>query len=99
MGGITNVVAFYIMATPEIKTVNDLKGKTVGVTRFGSSGDVGIRMFLTKYGLEPIKDVPLVQFGGLPEIATAMAKRTVYACGVFATDGLRRTAGRGALIS
>ncbi|MBM4298955.1 MAG: ABC transporter substrate-binding protein, partial [Deltaproteobacteria bacterium] len=79
MGGITNVVAFYIMATPEIKTVNDLKGKTVGVTRFGSSGDVGIRMFLTKYGLEPIKDVPLVQFGGLPEIATAMSKRTVHA--------------------
>ena len=30
MGGVTNVVAFYIMATPEIKTVNDLKGKTVG---------------------------------------------------------------------
>jgi NitT/TauT family transport system substrate-binding protein len=79
MGGITNVVAFYIMATPEIKTIGDLRGKTVGVTRFGSSGDVGIRMFLTKYGLEPVKDVPLVQFGGLPEIATAMAKRTVYA--------------------
>lgn len=79
MGGVTNVVAFYIMATPDIKTVNDLRGKTVGVTRFGSSGDVGVRMFLTKYGLEPIKDVPLVQFGGLPEIAAAMSKRTVYA--------------------
>src|ERR1700741_740546 len=77
MGGVTNVVAFYIMVTPEIKTINDLRGKTVGVTRFGSSGDVGIRMFLTKYGLEPIKDVPLVQFGGLPEIAAAMSKRTV----------------------
>lgn len=79
MGGVTNVVAFYIMATPEIRTINDLRGKTVGVTRFGSSGDVGIRMFLTKYGLEPIKDVPLVQFGGLPEIAAAMSKRTVFA--------------------
>jgi NitT/TauT family transport system substrate-binding protein len=67
------------MVTPEIKTVNDLRGKTVGVTRFGSSGDVGVRMFLTKDGLEPIKDVPLVQFGGLPEIAAAMSKRTMYA--------------------
>ena len=45
MGGITNVVAFYIMATPEIKTIQDLKGKMVGVTRFGSSGDVGMRMY------------------------------------------------------
>jgi NitT/TauT family transport system substrate-binding protein len=79
MGGVTNVVAFYIMATPDIKTVNDLRGKTVGVTRFGSSGDVGVRMFLTKYGLEPIKDVPLVQLGGLPETATAMSKRTISA--------------------
>ena len=79
MGGVTNIVAFYIMATPEIKTIGDLRGKTVGVTRFGSSGDVGIRMFLTKYGLEPVKDVPLVQFGGLPEIATAISKRTVHA--------------------
>jgi len=27
MGGVTNVVAFYIMVTPEIKTINDLRGK------------------------------------------------------------------------
>jgi ABC-type nitrate/sulfonate/bicarbonate transport system substrate-binding protein len=79
MGGITNVVAFYIMATPEIKTIADLRGKPMGVTRFGSSGDVGVRMFLIKYGLEPVKDVPLIQLGGLPEIAAAMAKRTVFA--------------------
>src|SRR5207342_2598482 len=79
MGGITNVVAFYIMAAPEIRTIADLKGKTVGVTRFGSSGDVGMRMFLTKYGLEPVKDVPMIQLGGLPEIAAAMGKRTVQA--------------------
>lgn len=79
MGGITNVVAFYIMATPEIKTIQDLRGKMVGVTRFGSSGDVGMRMFLTKYGLEPVKDVPMIQLGGLPEIASAMGKRTVHA--------------------
>ena len=79
MGGVTNVVAFYILVTPEIKTINDLRGKSVGVTRFGASGDVGIRMFLTKYGLEPIKDVPLVQLGGLPEIAAAMSKRTISA--------------------
>jgi NitT/TauT family transport system substrate-binding protein len=79
MGGITNVVAFYIMATPEIKTVADLKGRSVGVTRFGASGDVGIRMFLSKYGLEPVRDVPIIQIGGLPEIAAALSKKTVHA--------------------
>lgn len=39
MGAITNVVAFYVMAAPEIKTVTDLRGKVVGVTRFGASTD------------------------------------------------------------
>jgi ABC-type nitrate/sulfonate/bicarbonate transport system substrate-binding protein len=49
------------------------------VTRFGASGDVGIRMFLSKYGLEPVRDVPIIQIGGLPEIAAALSKKTVHA--------------------
>jgi NitT/TauT family transport system substrate-binding protein len=79
MGAITNVVAFYVMAAPEIKTVNDLKGKVVGVTRFGASTDFGMRMLLSKYGLEPSKDVPFIQIGGMPELAAALSKKTVYA--------------------
>src|SRR5262249_14424419 len=46
MGAVTNVVAFYVMAHPEIKSVNDLRGKPIGVTRFGASTDFGIRMLL-----------------------------------------------------
>jgi NitT/TauT family transport system substrate-binding protein len=79
MGAITNVVAFYVLAVPEIKHVQELKGKTVGVTRFGASTDFGMRMLLTKYGLEPVKDVPFVQIGGMPELAAAISKRTIYA--------------------
>ena len=79
MGAITNVVAFYVMAAPEIKTVMDLKGKVVGVTRFGASTDFGMRMLLSKYGLEAIKDVPFIQIGGMPELAAALSKKTVYA--------------------
>jgi NitT/TauT family transport system substrate-binding protein len=79
MGAITNVVAFYVLAVPEIKHVRELKGKTVGVTRFGASTDFGMRMLLTKYGLEPVKDVPFVQIGGMPELAAAISKRTIYA--------------------
>jgi len=79
MGAITNVVAFYVMASPEIKTVNDLRGKVVGVTRFGASTDFGMRMLLSKYGLEPAKDVPFIQIGGMPELAAALSKKTVFA--------------------
>ena len=79
MGAITNVVAFYIMAAPEIKSVADLRGKMVGVTRFGASTDFGMRMLLSKYGLEANRDVPFIQIGGMPELAAALSKRTVFA--------------------
>jgi ABC-type nitrate/sulfonate/bicarbonate transport system substrate-binding protein len=79
MGAITNVVAFYVMAAPEIKNVMDLKGKVVGVTRFGASTDFGMRMLLSKYGLEAAKDVPFIQIGGMPELAAALSKKTVFA--------------------
>ena len=79
MGAITNVVAFYIMAHPEIKSVADLKGKAVGVTRFGAATDFGMRLLLNKYGLEPVKEVPLVQIGGMPELTAALSKKAVYA--------------------
>jgi len=79
MGAITNVVAFYVMAHPEIKSVADLKGKPVGVTRFGAATDFGMRLLLNKYGLEPVKEVPLVQIGGMPELTAALSKKAVYA--------------------
>jgi ABC-type nitrate/sulfonate/bicarbonate transport system substrate-binding protein len=79
IGAVTNVVAFYVMAHPEIKNVADLKGKAVGVTRFGAATDFGMRILLNKYGLEPVKDVPLVQIGGMPELTTALTKKAVLA--------------------
>ncbi len=79
MGAIINVVAFYVMAVPEIKRVGDLKGKPVGVTRFGASTDFGLRMLLSKYGLTAGRDVPVLQIGGMPEIASALSKRSIYA--------------------
>jgi NitT/TauT family transport system substrate-binding protein len=79
MGAIVNVAAFYVMAVPEIKRIEDLKGKPVGVTRFGASTDFGLRMLLSKYGLVAGRDVPVLQIGGMPEIAGALSKRSIYA--------------------
>jgi NitT/TauT family transport system substrate-binding protein len=79
MGAVINEVAFYVMAPPEITSVSQLKGKPVGVTRFGASTDFAIRKLLEKYGLQPIRDVPIIQIGGMPEIAAALSKRAIYA--------------------
>lgn len=79
MGAIINVAAFYIMAAPEIKSIQDLRGKAVGITRFGASTDFSMQILLRKYGLEPLRDVPFMQIGGMPEIAAALSKRAIFA--------------------
>ncbi len=79
IGAIINVVAFYVMAPPEITSVSQLRGKPVGVTRFGASTDFAIRKLLQKYGLQPISDVPIIQIGGMPALAAALSKRAIYA--------------------
>jgi ABC-type nitrate/sulfonate/bicarbonate transport system substrate-binding protein len=67
------------MAVPEINSVTDLKGKTVGVSRFGAATDFGMRMFLAKHGLAAHRDVAFIQIGGMPEIATALSKKMIAA--------------------
>jgi NitT/TauT family transport system substrate-binding protein len=88
MGAFVNFVALYVIAAPEIKNVQDLKGKPVGVTRFGATTDFAIQMFLKKYGLEPVRDVPIVQIGGLPELAAALSKKAIYAAAMSYPMGL-----------
>lgn len=89
VGGVANMPAFYLMAAPEIKTVEQLRGKTVGVTRFGSSTDFTMRYVLQKHGLQPDKDVTLLQVGGMPELAAAISKRLIVAAPFSSPTNLR----------
>jgi NitT/TauT family transport system substrate-binding protein len=79
IGATVNIVPFYVMAGPEINSIADLKGKTVGVSRFGAATDFGMRMFLAKHGLTAHRDVAFIQIGGMPEIATALSKKIIAA--------------------
>jgi NitT/TauT family transport system substrate-binding protein len=68
-----------LFGLPSIRSMNDLKGKKVGVGAFGGSDDVVTRTILTKHGLVPGKDVILLQ-GGTPEVRfTAMAAGSIDA--------------------
>ena len=88
-GSMVNVPAFYIMALPEIKTVKDLRGKTVGVTRFGSSTDFTMRYLLRKEGLDPGKDVTLIQTGDLFAAAAMLRTRAIVAAPFSSPTNLR----------
>jgi NitT/TauT family transport system substrate-binding protein len=61
-----------LMVQPDIRGPQDLKGKRLGITRFGSLSDFGVRKYLQTVGLDPEKDVRMIQMGGIPEILGGM---------------------------
>ena len=84
-----NVPAFYLLVTPEIKRIEDLRGKVLGVTRFGASTDFALRYALRQWGLEPGKDVTILQVGGQPELIAAMKAGAIQAAPVTAPAEMR----------
>ncbi|HKA31960.1 MAG TPA: ABC transporter substrate-binding protein [Candidatus Binatia bacterium] len=68
IGNTTNKMIFSIYVRPDIKTVEQLKGKKIGISRFGSSTDISARYALRKHGLDPAKDVTIVQMGAMSSI-------------------------------
>jgi NitT/TauT family transport system substrate-binding protein len=69
----------WLMSRPEIKTADQLKGKTVAIGRFGAAFDLLTRLVLQRIGLTPMKDVTLVQVGGSAERRAALESGRVQA--------------------
>ncbi|HZD41513.1 MAG TPA: ABC transporter substrate-binding protein, partial [Terriglobales bacterium] len=61
-----------LMVVPSIQKPEDLRGKSVGISRFGTSIDTGARIAIQHFGLEPVKDVSIVQIGAMPSILGAL---------------------------
>jgi NitT/TauT family transport system substrate-binding protein len=79
IAGVTHKLPYQIIARPEIKTAADLKGKRVGISRFGSSSEWVIRLALAKLGLDPDRDFAMVQAGGQGERLAAMQSNAIQA--------------------
>jgi len=63
---------FSIFSRPEITRIADLKGKLFGATRFGTLSDFASRFALERNGLNPDRDIAMVQTGGQPETLLAL---------------------------
>lgn len=68
-----------LIARPEIDRAEQLKGKSVGITRFGTSIDVGARLALKNFGLVPEKEVAIVQIGGMESLVPALQANRIQA--------------------
>ena len=70
---------FTMHAAPEIQSLQDLRGKIVGVSGLGGSTDFATRLALSQAGLTPDKDVAIRGVGGVPETVAALRARAVHA--------------------
>jgi NitT/TauT family transport system substrate-binding protein len=71
-GFISNTTPISLWVDSSINKVEELKGKTVAVTRLASSTAYMAKVAFAQSKLEPIKDIPLIGSGGYPESLAAM---------------------------
>jgi NitT/TauT family transport system substrate-binding protein len=70
---------FFTVVAPQIKGVEDLRGKVVGATRIGTLTDYFTRVYLRQSGLVPDRDVTVRGTGGLPETLAALKAGQIQA--------------------
>jgi NitT/TauT family transport system substrate-binding protein len=75
--GFVNQPLFVLMATPDVQSPEQLKGKTVAVTKVGSSDDFMLREALSHWGLKPDTDVKITGVGSVTAQIAALEKRLV----------------------
>jgi NitT/TauT family transport system substrate-binding protein len=68
---------FSVMVHPAITDVSQLRGKRMGVTRFGGTLDFVARQYIKRNGMEPGKDVTFVQIGAMPDIVVAVVSGAI----------------------
>ena len=69
----------WLMSRPDIKTAEQLKGGSIAIAVFGGTSDSLARIALKRLGLAPVKDVAILQIGGVPERLSALERGKVQA--------------------
>jgi NitT/TauT family transport system substrate-binding protein len=78
-GNATNT--FFVLKDSPINTIADLKGKKVGINAYGSAVDLLLRVVLKKKGMDPKRDVQIVEIN-FPNMAAAIREKRID-CGVL----------------
>jgi NitT/TauT family transport system substrate-binding protein len=91
IGAISNATNYQIVGSKSTRTLEDMKGKIVGVTGAGAFSDFAMRIFLRRKGIDPDKDVTLRAIGGSNLRAGALEKGLVAAAPFAPDDTVRLT--------
>ena len=91
IGSISNATNYQLIGDRSTRSLEDLRGKILGVTGAGAFSDFALRTFLRRQGIDPDKDVTLRAIGGSALRATALEKNLVAAAPFTPEDTVRLT--------
>jgi len=73
-----NLFAFKVVGHPDIKSVQDLRGKKISISQFGSATDFAVQASMEKFGVDP-KQVTVIQLGPSSNRLTALTNGSTEA--------------------
>src|SRR5712692_6290252 len=78
IGGVVNLLPYMFVVTTGIRTAEQVKGKKIGISRFGSNTDYVVRLALNQFGVTP-NDVQIIQVGGSQARLVALKSGAIQA--------------------
>jgi ABC-type nitrate/sulfonate/bicarbonate transport system substrate-binding protein len=98
--GMVNYYPNPLYSSQEIKTPADLRGKSIAVTRIGSSSYTATVMLLKKFGLEEGRDYTILQLGSTQNRLAALTRGRISGTTLSAPESvIARNAGMKVLVS
>ena len=84
IAGMKNILTHNLLAKPDVKRPEDLRGKKVGVGRFGGNTHYFVIQALKRFGMDATKDIQMIQTGGGPETVASLLGGNVEAAAIVA---------------
>src|SRR6476469_8091616 len=85
IGAISGTTNYILLGNKQTRTIEDLKGKPIGITGAGTYSEFAVRAFLKKNNINPDKDVILRAIGGTV-LRTAAIEKGIFAAAPFSTE-------------
>jgi NitT/TauT family transport system substrate-binding protein len=89
IGCISRTTNYILLGDKQTRTVEDLKGKSIGITGAGTYSEFAVKTFLKKNNIDPTKDVTLRAIGGTVLRAAAIQKGLIAAAPFSTEDAVR----------
>ena len=89
LASLSNYTNYTLLGSKETKTIEQLRGKLIGVTGAGAYSDFAIRIFLKRHNIDPERDATLRAIGGTALRAIALEKGVIQAAPFTAEDTIR----------